>query len=356
MIFFTFVLWFLLAEGLIFLARFLLSKTKPRIWLDIVFIIVELLSSVGLALLVMAGPMAICDLHSFLMALYVALMMDALAKIVFMLVNIPFQKEKKLVPLTIITNCLGVAFLTFGIVNMEIVAPRYLTFESSKLTREYKVAFVSDLHIGSAQPASVAIDTLRKINAENPDLTIIGGDLADGYTNAEDLQNVLSACKEFTSPVYYVYGNHDPEMPISTTEFEDCLTRNNIIILKDQFVSVGSDFTLLGRYDQSLPGRKSIDALSNPYPNTCLLVADHEPFAFEDNCKLGTDFQLSGHTHAGQLFPLNLGYRAMGVPSYGAFHHENAILNVSSGASGWRVPLRTEIGCQYEVITFKPAQ
>lgn len=107
--------------------------------------------------------------------------------------------------------------------------------------------------------------------------------------------------------------------------------------------------------DYSNKERKDINELVNPYPDNYLIVVDHQPFYFIDNCKIGLDLQLSGHTHAGQIFPLRLIY-SISTYAYGLYHHQDAILNVSSGGSGWLVPYRTEIGCQYEIITLKPAQ
>lgn len=56
----------------------------------------------------------------------------------------------------------------FGIVNSQIVTLRYLNFSSSKLTHEYKIAFVADLHIGSAQPIEKTEETINRIIAEDP--------------------------------------------------------------------------------------------------------------------------------------------------------------------------------------------
>ena len=123
----------------------------------------------------------------------------------------------------------------------------------------------------------------------------------------------------------------------------------------DEYVPLASDLTLLGRDDLDNKNRKKIEELINPYPSTFLLVIDHQPFDYKNNAKAGMDLQLSGHTHAGQLFPLRMLY-SMGVPAYGEYRYNSSILNVSSGASGWCVPFRTEVGCQYEIITLSPAK
>ena len=70
---------------------------------------------------------------------------------------------------------------------------------------------------------------------------------------------------------------------------------------------------------------------------------------------LGADLQLSGHTHAGQFFPLKLLYPLF-TPTYGEYEYDNgAKLIVSAGASGWRFPFRTEAHCSFEVVDLLPA-
>jgi len=77
-------------------------------------------------------------------------------------------------------------------------------------------------------------------------------------------------------------------------------------------------------------------------------------YAPEDTAASGADLQLSGHTHAGQLFPLRLIYNLTGYDAYGFYQHGDTTTYVSAGASGWNFPFRTEAQCQYDVIEFQP--
>lgn len=355
MIFIKFILWFLLSEAIILSVRILLRKCNIKLWLDIVIIVLKLVIGTGLAYLSIAGPTALRLFQPFMMALYVSLFADACAKIAFIVINIIKKEINKTVILSVISFVFGIAFLVFGILNMQTVKPKYLTYTSDKLNNEYKIAFVADLHIGSSQSTETAKNTIRKIKNDNPDFVFLGGDIVDYFTKKEDMESVLSEFKDFDIPVYFVYGNHDSEGYFTEEEFENCLTSNNVIILKDEFVSLSSDLALLGREDLSIDDRKDVDSLTNPYPDKYLIIIDHQPFDFEKQCSLGTDLQLSGHTHAGQLFPLKWIYETS-VHAYGKYSYGNSELYVSSGASGWRVPLRAEVGCQYEIIELKPQQ
>ncbi len=354
MIFFGFILAFIISEFFIFSVRFLLRKKEIKLWLNVSIGILEIICSIAIAFITMAGPVFPIPVVLFQFAIYAALMTDGIGNIVFLIINRIKKQNNKLILKTIISLCLGIIFLTFGIINMEVVKPKYISLSSNKIDREYKVAFVSDMHISSSQPVSVSINTIRKIKAENPDFILLGGDIIDEYTKKEDMEKVLSEFKDTGAKVYFIYGNHDPEMNITIAEYEDCLRNNGITIVNDEYVKIDESIALLGRKDYSDKTRKEIDELINPYNDCYLIVVDHQPFYFIDNCKTGLDLQLSGHTHAGQIAPIRLIY-CLTIYSYGTYHYGDAMLNVSSGASGWVAPFRTEIGCQYEIITITPS-
>ena len=85
-----------------------------------------------------------------------------------------------------------------------------------------------------------------------------------------------------------------------------------------------------------------------------MLLVDHSPYQTEEIEQSHADLQLSGHSHAGQLFPLQMIYNLTGYDAYGEYHHGETVLYVTSGASGWCIPFRTEEGCHYEMITLAP--
>ena len=134
----------------------------------------------------------------------------------------------------------------------------------------------------------------------------------------------------------------------------EVLTDNGVIILKDAYAELSDEVLLLGREDLTeKEGRADVSSLPNPDPEKFLIVADHQPVDFKNNLKSGCDLQLSGHTHAGQLFPLGLFYNVISY-NYGDYREGGAVMNVSAGACGWRVPLRTEAHCHYEVVRLVP--
>ena len=205
--------------------------------------------------------------------------------------------------------------------------------------------------------------TLAEVRALRPEATILGGDIVDDYTTKEEMEATFRLFGAFDTPVYYLYGNHDRQghaeyaggKKFSREELEAAMTANGVIILRDEYVELAPDLLLLGREDISEGnGRADIASLPNPAPEKYLIVADHQPVEFKENLAAGTDLQLSGHTHAGQLFPLGALYDVIGY-NYGDYFAESgAVMNVSAGACGWRAPFRTERHCHYEVIRLIP--
>ncbi len=295
-------------------------------------------------------------------ALYVALLADGVADLIYTFISIKY-KNKRLLIRKCISIVLGIAFMIFGTINMQQIKANEHTYETDKIDGDYTFVFLADLHVGSAQEFKTIEKAISDIKALNPDFIVLGGDITDDYTTKAEMEEAYALFKDFEKPVYYVYGNHDRQENASyangrqytVEELESTLTNNGIAILKDSFVSLNSDLMLLGRDDMSSKDRKNASELINPRPEDYYIVFDHQPFD-EDGIKaLGADLQVSGHTHGGQFFPLRVFYDWFIGDACGEYQHGNTTVLVSSGISGWRVPFRTDSHSYYEVIHLKKA-
>lgn len=359
---FIWTLWFILAEFIIFAVQFFFRKKDLKTFVYAILAVVKIIFGIGLAVLVMAGPLVFRPVQPIMAALYVALMMDGFADIVFCI----FKKKivsKRLLIRKIMSLVLGIAIFTYGTVNMQHVSASYQYYSSDKLENEYKFVFLADMHVGSAQSFETTEKTVQMIKDENADFVVLGGDITDDYTSKEDMQKVFALFKDFGAPVYYVYGNHDRQenadyakgRQYTVEELEANLTENGITILKDQYIKIAEDLVILGREDMSEGSRKDVTELVNPKSEAYLVTFDHQPFDDEGIEKSGADLQYSGHTHAGQFFPLKPFYNWFIGDAFGEYQHGNTTVYVSPGVCGWRVPFRTDGKCTYEVAVLKPA-
>ena len=360
----SFTLWFLAAEAVLTVCQLPLRRKTVKKRTAVFFTVLKILIAVGLAALAMVGPVALRIAQPFMMAMYVALFADGLGDIIYGIIRALSKKERRFGAKKAFGLVLGALYFVFGVVNMQIVTPKYLTYTSDKLRNEYKIAFVADLHVGSAQTMSVTEKTIEQIKAESPDFVFIGGDVTDDYTTNEEMEATARLFGGIGCPVYYIYGNHDRQhyaeqyangRKYTEEEFEKAFTDAGITILQDEFAQLAPDLMLLGREDLSEKEKRAdIKDLKAPSPDPYLIIVDHQPFAFDENTAVGADLQLCGHTHAGQLFPL--GELCMPFAYCRGEHEYNGVkLYVSYGAAGWRVPLRTDACCHFEVITLKPA-
>lgn len=361
-IFFWF-LWFLMAETAVFFLHFLFRQKKEKKVLKFLSPILKILGGSVLTILVMGGPVALRPVQFLMTAFYVVLLGDAAADILFLFLDGKVKNGFRL------KRILGLAFallyFIIGTVNMQQVKPEYIEFSSEKLDRTHTFVFVSDIHTGGSQPLETTGKTIEEIRKAEPEFVVLGGDITDDYTTLQEAEYVYSRFRDFECPVYFVYGNHDRQKnaeyaygrQYSEQELEDIMTANGIVILKDTYVKVSDDLVILGREDASeKEARKAADSLKNPDPDAYYIIFEHQPARQKEIEQRGADLQLSGHTHSGQFFPLRFVYGLIGMDAYGEYKYGDSILYVSPGASGWRIPFRTEGKSCFEVVTLKPVE
>lgn len=259
-----------------------------------------------------------------------------------------------------IVSC--VFILIYGMVNMSIVHQHNVELHSEKVTQTHRFVFLSDTHEEGAQSFSQLERAVQEINELDVEFVVLGGDITDDYTTKEELERTYEIIGELNAPTYFIYGNHDLQdfddkyakgKQYSEAEHTNALTSNGIIILKDQFQQISNDLVIYGRLDRSYKDtRKSYNSINNPKPNACTIVFDHQGIPqFTDDLDHNADFQISGHTHAGQIWPLDLFYRIINYNSVGFYQHNNTTIYISSGFAGWKIPYRTSSQCRYEVFT-----
>jgi len=79
-----------------------------------------------------------------------------------------------------------------------------------------------------------------------------------------------------------------------------------------------------------------------------IVLMDHQPFQLEEAKQAGIDLQLSGHTHHGQIWPLNYITRAIYSISWGYKNDGSTNYYISSGVGTWGPPVR--IGNHPEIV------
>ncbi|MBM7699520.1 metallophosphoesterase [Kurthia huakuii] len=274
------------------------------------------------------------------------------------------KKVATLHHITLIPLLATACIISYGYYNIHHPIKTTYTIETSKAIPAvgYKIAFISDLHTGLTLYRKGLEKYAREIEQQKPDIVLLGGDLVDEHTTLDELQMAFDVLGTIDSRfgTYFVYGNHDEsnytnDKNYSKKQLDAAITRNNIHILDDTVTPIDKHFTLIGRRDLSLAPRKSAAELMKKVDKTDFsLMLDHQPVETTENNQLGVDLMMSGHTHAGQIWPAGYVIELMGNVSYGEKKWSNMQQIVSSGIAGWGYPIRTEHHSEYVIVTVKP--
>lgn len=217
--------------------------------------------------------------------------------------------------------------------------------------RPLKVVGISDIHLGYETNKERLADYVERINAINPDLILIAGDLIDHSLTPVKAQRMQDELSRLKAPmgIFMAPGNHDYFSDIN--EVRQFLSQTPIRLLTDSVVVLDNGIQIIGRDDRRQHNRASINELvSQTDPSKPILLIDHQPYDLEQTARAGVDLQFSGHTHHGQVWPLTILTDHLFELSYGYEKRGNTHFYVSSGLSLWGPPYR--IGTDSEIVVF----
>lgn len=225
--------------------------------------------------------------------------------------------------------------------------------EKSAGGRPLRIALISDLHLGYVIEEKHVEKIVTAVNALNPDIICIAGDIFDGdataLSDSVKLQNLLREM-EAGYGVYACLGNHDAGKTYD--KMLDFLSGAGIYVLQDEAVIIDNRVVLAGRKDSSPIGGQGAGRMAFQWPgeskNLPVIVLDHQPSNISEYGK-DADVILCGHTHRGQMFPFNLVTNAAFDVDYGYYRasEDSPQVIVTSGAGTWGPPQR--VGTDNEV-------
>jgi predicted MPP superfamily phosphohydrolase len=208
-------------------------------------------------------------------------------------------------------------------------------------SKPLKIAFVADFHLREGVNIKFVERFTDKIRNIKPDLLLFGGDIAEGNMENDDM-TIYEELLKSIRPVlgsFGVLGNHEYYGGHDEGSFFD---KADIELLNDSLVLINNSFYLGGRYDSHFSGRKPISELVDEVSDSIpLIMIDHRPSEILQVSKNKVDVQFSGHTHNGQMFPINLIIRSMYEVAWGHRKIDNTHFFVTSGIRLWGPPVRT---------------
>lgn len=274
---------------------------------------------------------------------------------------------------SVVVAC-AVATCLYGIFNARNIKVNEYSVTVNKSCgsdKHLKAVLVADLHMGYAIGVDHITNMVEKINAQDPDIVIIAGDIFDNsYDGMDDPEGIKAQLKSIKSKygVYAVYGNHDIDEKIlmgftfdwggkqlHSEKMTNFMKECNIKLINDESVLINDEFYLVGRRDTDKPGtengtRAEISELTKNLDKTKpIFVLSHEPDELQKTADAGADIDFSGHTHDGQLFPGNLTIGLFWENPCGMIKKDNMYSIVTSGVGVYGTFMR--VGTDAEICS-----
>ena len=237
--------------------------------------------------------------------------------------------------------------MTLGAIHYHHKYREELTIATEKpLEKPLTIVLASDLHIGYHNRRTELARWVDLINAEKPDLVLFGGDIIDRSLRPLRDGHYEEEFRRLEAPAWAVPGNHETYAGLGQAEqfYQDA----GIRILKDS-VAHFKGIDIIGRSDRSRPGRAGLHDLSSGLEGFTLLL-DHQPSHLEEAEEAGIDFQFSGHTHRGQVWPVSWFTDAIFEKSWGAYRKGKTQYYISSGLGLWGAKIRVGTRSEYLVL------
>ncbi|MGW6296957.1 metallophosphoesterase, partial [Streptomyces sp. NPDC055058] len=251
-----------------------------------------------------------------------------------------------------------VGYGTYGVLR----GPRVerVTVPLAKLPRAahgYRIAVVSDIHLGPVLGRGFAQKVVDTINSTQPDLIAVVGDLVDG--SVKDLGPAAAPLAQLRARhgSFFVTGNH--EYFSGAEQWVEEVRRLGLRPLENARTEL-PHFDLAGVNDlageNDGQGPDYARALGDrDRARACVLLA-HQPVQIHEAVDHGVDLQLSGHTHGGQLWPGSLIAGAANPTLQGLERYGDTQLYVSKGAGAWGPPTRVGAPSDITVIELASKQ
>lgn len=200
---------------------------------------------------------------------------------------------------------LGFATLGYSrYIEPNLLVAKTVKIEKSGNTKQGRVVFFSDTHFGQLYDQKKIEEVVAKINEQEPDLVLFGGDFLDNFSRDRFLLDLNYLSKQLSNiqasyGKYAVFGNHDYGGG-AVRVYEEVMNAGGFTVLDNEsewieglgLRLVGYDDYLMGDTDQTLYQLKSEEFN---------LILSHEPDIVDWISTKNESFMIAGHSHGGQV-------------------------------------------------------
>lgn len=237
-----------------------------------------------------------------------------------------------------------------------VIEPNILTVKRVKIKDErlkgLRMVFASDFHFKPYEKYRLT-RIVKKINTQNPDIILLGGDYVNGHKKGNTLDTkIIAKCLGSLKSKYgtfAVMGNHDGWQ--GKKEIIEAFEAAGINVLEnsarsfDKFSVAGVEDLQTGNPDI----KKALAGVKSP-----AILLTHTPDMI-DEIPQDAVLTLAGHTHGGQVVlhkPLTVPSKYGTKYAYGLFEENGKKMFVSRGLGTSILPLRFNCFPEIVVIEF----
>ena len=203
-----------------------------------------------------------------------------------------------------------------------------------------KIAVLSDAHLGMGVSLQRFGEALSRLQAENPDMLLVLGDMFEFGPNRERYAVRLAS---FYTPLgsYGVLGNHEYYVGYGDSKqfFKDA----HVTLLENENIKLPNGVQITGLRDilTARMGPQEIEEVFRAADiSSGAILLSHTPLYAEEAAAHGFDLMLSGHTHNGQIWPFNYLVKMKFPRIYGLHSVYGMPFYITSGMFFWGVPMR----------------
>ncbi len=230
------------------------------------------------------------------------------------------------------------------------------------LKSEVSVMHISDIHLGHHRGRAYLAKVVEETNRREPDLVLLNGDLVD--SNAALASDVLAPLSDLKAPAYFVGGNH--EKMVDTQRALELIVRQGVRVMHNQVVEthglqlVGLDYMNADEDTFDMHPSDDTRTIKSVLPSLPLktelpsVLMHHSPVGTKYVATAGIDLMVSGHTHAGQVFPASL-FAALIFPFDRGLHEQGGTkVFVSQGAGTFLARVRLGTSNELNLLRLVP--
>jgi uncharacterized protein len=247
-----------------------------------------------------------------------------------------------------------------GFINTRTIKINYTQIEipkkSSKMN-ELNLVLAGDFHLTLMNNGRLLDKIIEKINSLNADIVLMTGDILDDNINVIRRESIGTGLNKIKSRYGIFVSNGNHEFINGADELDKYMEEMNLNVLRDSSVLINESFYVVGRDDRSKVSftgqqRKSLKEIlkdvNKDYP---IILLDHTPSKLVEAVNENIDLQFSGHTHHGQMFPVNFITKWIYEVSRGYLRKGQTQFYVTCGVGTWGPSVR--LGSDSEIVSMK---